>query len=138
MTGNTTLLKSEGIILPEKLQQKAIALPCKGSHPSKSQISGNTTKVTLLIPCMQSKVINYVNTCIDCKMFVKKKKKLQSCWFNKVPTKNWEAVAVDLFGPMPPSNHVILVQDLGSRYRGAQLVSSTKAEVISALKEIYN
>ena len=74
MTGNTTLLKSERIILPEKLQQKAIALPRKGSHPSKSQISGNTTKVTLLIPCMQSKVINYVNTCIDCKMFVKKKK----------------------------------------------------------------
>ena len=74
MTGNTTLLKSERIILPEKLQQKAIALPRKGSHPSKSQISGNTTKVTLRIPCMQSKVINYVNTCMDCKMFVKKKK----------------------------------------------------------------
>ena len=137
MTGNTTLLKSERIILPEKLQQKAIALPRKGSHPSKSQISGNTTKVTLLIPCMQSKVIKYFNTCIDCKMFVKKNK-LQSCWFNKVPMKNWEAVAVDLFGPMPSSNHVILVQDLGSRYRAAQLVSSTKAEVIPALKEIYN
>ena len=102
MTGNTTLLKSEGIILPEKLQQKAIALPCKGSHPSKSQISGNTTKVTLLIPCMQSKVINYVNTCIDCKMFVKKKQKTaellvqqssneelggsssRSCWANAI------------------------------------------------------
>ena len=70
-------------------------------------------------------------------MFVKKNK-LQSCWFNKVPMKNWEAVAVDLFGPMPSSNHVILVQDLGSRYRAAQLVSSTKAEVIPALKEIYN
>ena len=136
MTGNTTLLKSERIILPEKLQQKAIALPRKGSHPSKSQISGNTTKVTLLIPCMQSKVINYVNTCIDCKMFMKKK--LQSCWFNKVPTKNWEAVVVDLVGPMPSSNHVILVQDLGSRYRAAQLVRSTKAEVIPALKELYN
>ena len=137
MTGNTSLLKSERIILPEKLQQKAIALPRKGSHPSKSQISRNTTKVTLLIPCMQSKVIKYFNTCIDCKMFVKKNK-LQSCWFNKVPMKNWEAVAVDLFGPMPSSNHVILVQDLGSRYRAAQLVSSTKAEVIPALKEIYN
>ena len=130
------MLKSERIILPEKLQQKAIALPRKGSHPSKSQISGNTTTVTLLIPCLQSKVINCVNTCINCKMFVKKNK-LQSCWFNKVPTKNWEAVAVDLFGPMPSSNH-ILVQDLGSRYRAVQLVSSTKAEVIPALKEIYN
>ena len=48
-------------------------------------------------------------------------------------------VAVDLFGPMPSSNHVIVVQDLGSRYPAAKLVSSTKAEeVIPALKEIYN
>ena len=58
---------------------------------------------------------------------------------HKVPTKNWEVVAVDLFGPMPSSNHVIVVQGLGSRYPAAKLVSSTKAEkVIPALKEIYN
>ena len=57
---------------------------------------------------------------------------------HKVPTKNWELVAVDLFGPMLSSNHVIVVQDIGSRYPSAKLVSSTKAErVIPALKEIY-
>ena len=33
MTGNTILLKSNRIILPEKLQQKAIELAHKGSHP---------------------------------------------------------------------------------------------------------
>ena len=48
-------------------------------------------------------------------------------------------VAVNLFGPVPSSNHVILLQDLGSRYPAAKLVSSTKAEkVIPALKEIYS
>ena len=53
--------------------------------------------------------------------------------------KNWEIVAVDLYGPMPSSNHVVVVQDLGSRYPPAKLVSSTRAEsVISALKDIYN
>ena len=57
---------------------------------------------------------------------------------HKVPTKNWEVVAVHLFGPMLSSNHVIVVQELGSKYPAAKLVSSTKGEVIPALREIYN
>ena len=66
-----------------------------------------------------------------------KKKSVEPLAQHKVPTKNWEVVAVDLFGPMPSSNHVIIVQDTGSRYPAAKLVSSAKAEkVITALKEI--
>ena len=58
---------------------------------------------------------------------------------HKVLSKNWEIVALDLYGPMPSSNHVVVVQDLGSRYPPAKLVSSTRAEsVTSALKDIYN
>ena len=50
MTGNTILLKSERIALPEKLQQKAIELSHKGSYPGRSQINGEKTKVTLFLP----------------------------------------------------------------------------------------
>ena len=40
---------------------------------------------------------------------------------------------------MPSNNHVVVVQDLGSRFPAAKLVTSTKPKkVISALKEIYN
>lgn len=40
---------------------------------------------------------------------------------------------------MPTSKHVIVVQDLGSRYLAAKLVASTKVErVIPALEEIYD
>ena len=40
---------------------------------------------------------------------------------------------------MPSSNHVVAVQDLGSRYPSAKLVSLTRAEsVIPALQDIYN
>ena len=40
---------------------------------------------------------------------------------------------------MLSSNHVIVVQDLGSRYPAAKLMSSAKAEkVIPAMNEIYN
>ena len=58
---------------------------------------------------------------------------------HKVLSKNWEIVALDLYGPMPSSNHVVVVQDLGSRYPSAKLVSLTRAEsVIPALQDIYN
>ena len=87
---------------------------------------------------MQSKVIDFANSCNDCKAFVDKKTR-EPIQRHKVPSKNWEIVAVDLYGPMPSSNHVVAVQDLGSRYPAAKLVSLARAEsVIPALKDICN
>ena len=113
MTGNTILLKSDRIILPEKLQQKAIELAHKGRHQGKSQME-RQLRSHFFFHDMQSKVMDYVNICIDCKIFVDKKT-VESLAQHKVPTKNWEVVAVDLFGTMPSSNHVVVVQDLESR-----------------------
>jgi len=57
---------------------------------------------------------------------------------HKVPGCSWDTLAVDLYGPMPSSRHIVVVQYLGSRYPAAKLVSSTKADkVIPVLDEIY-
>ena len=70
-------------------------------------------------------------------MFTDKKTK-EPLKHHQDPNKCWDMVAVDLFGPMPSSKHIVVVQDIGSRYPAAKLVSSTKADkVIPALKEIY-
>ena len=45
-------------------------------------------------------------------------------------SKNWEIVAVDLYGPMPSSNHVVVVQNLGYRYPAAKLVPLTRVEFV--------
>ena len=87
---------------------------------------------------MQQKVIRYVDSCIDCKAFIDKIT-YEPLFFHKVPSKNWEFVAVDLYGPIPSNNHVVVVQDLGSRFPAAKLVTSPRStKVIPALKEIYN
>ena len=58
---------------------------------------------------------------------------------HKVHSKCWEQVSVDLFGSMPSSHHIVVVQDMTSRYPAAKLVTSTKAEkVIPAIQDIYN
>ncbi len=52
--------------------------------------------------------------------------------------KCWETVAADLYGPMPSSKHVVVVQVRASRFPAAKLVTSTQADkVIPALTEIY-
>ena len=72
MTGNSNLLKSDRIILPEKPQQKAIELAHEFSLTGKSQMERRLMS-TFFFHDMQSKVIDYVNTCIDCRIFVDKK-----------------------------------------------------------------
>ena len=86
---------------------------------------------------MNKKVKEFVESCDGCTMFVDKKTK-EPTKPHQVPEKCWDTVAVDLFGPMPSSKHVVVVQDLASRFPAAKLVTSMKADrVIPALSEIY-
>ena len=58
---------------------------------------------------------------------------------NKVPQKCWEEVSVDLFGPLPTSHHIVVVQDLASRFPVAKIVKSTSAKnVLPVLSDTYN
>ena len=84
------------------------------------------------------KIQQYADKSIDCQTFSTKKtsERIQP---HKVPTRCWEKVAVDLFGPMPLSHHGAVVQDFASRYPSAKIVSSTKAaKVFPALADFYN
>ena len=87
---------------------------------------------------MNSKVEEMVKTCSSCQSFTDKKTS-EPIKAHSVPSKNWEKVTADLFGPLPSSHHVVVVQDLASRYPAAKLVTSTKAsKVLPILADIYN
>ena len=58
---------------------------------------------------------------------------------NQVPEKCWDETSVDLFGPLPSKNHIIVIQDLASRYPVAKVIRSTKAKsVIPVLQDIQH
>ena len=87
---------------------------------------------------MDKKVKELVSTCLDCQAFTDKNMK-EPIQPNKVPDKCWEEVSVDLFGPLPTSNHVILIQDLASRFPLGKIVKSTSAKnVIPVMADAYN
>lgn len=137
ITGNKILLKGEKIILPESLICKAIELAHRGGHPGQSGLV-RRLRYHFYIPNLDIRVQEFVRKCSGCSTFVNKKT-IEPIRHHKITDKNWQTVAVDLFGPMPSSHHVVVVQDLKTRFPAAKLVSSTKADkVIPVLEEIYD
>ena len=54
------------------------------------------------------------------------------------PSSAWDTVALDLFGPFPTGKHVLIVQDVLTRYPAAKIVSNTSSsKIIPALNDIY-
>ena len=137
ITGNGIILKEDRIVLPRSLQQTAIELAHRGAHPGQSGME-RRLRYHFFFHDMYKLVEKFVRECPSCSMFVKKTVK-ETITHHKVPEHCWETVAVDLYGPMPSSKHVVVVHDLASRYPAAKLVSSTKAEkVLPVLADIYN
>jgi hypothetical protein len=137
VTGNGIILKSDRIVLPEALHQTAIELAHRGSHPAQSSME-RRLRSHFFFHDMDKKVSKFLSSCLMCCSFNDKKTN-EPLGRHEVPSKCWESVAVDLFGPMPSRNHVVVVQDLSSKFPAAKLVSSTSAErVLPALADIYN
>ena len=136
MTANGIILKGEKIVLPSNLQDTAIRLAHRGAHPGQSGLE-RRLRYHFFFHNMSKKIEEFVKSCNHCSMFIDKKTK-EPIKPHRVPEKCWDTVSVDLFGPMPTSKHVVVVQDLASRFPAAKLVTSTKADkVLPALSEIY-
>ena len=137
ITGNGILLKGDRIILPTSLQPLAIQLAHQGSHPGQSSME-RRLRYHFFFHNMNVKVASFLADCMDCKIYTDKKCK-EPLKSHEVPEKCWEKVSVDLFGPMPSRNHVLVIQDMASRFPAAKIVPSTSAEkVLPAMTEVYN
>ena len=137
VTGNGILLKGDRMILPSQLQDQAISLAHQGSHPRQNSME-RRLRFHFFFHDMYAKVAKFLASCADCPLFTNKNYK-EPQKAHEVPVKCWSKVAVDLFGPMPSRKHVVVVQDLSSRFPEAKLVSSTAADkVLPALKDIYD
>jgi hypothetical protein len=134
---NGTLVLQDRIILPASLHEKAVRLAHMGAHPGQNGLL-RRLRSHFYIRNLDERVKKLVETCLDCQTFTNKNVR-EPIQPNKVPRKCWEEVSVDLFGPLPSSNHIVVVQDLASRFPVAKIVRSTNAKsVIPVLAETYN
>ena len=137
VTGNNIILKGERMVLPESLHELSIQLAHRGAHPGQSGLT-RRIRSHFFFHDMDEKVAKFVSQCKMCQMFTDKRV-VEPIKAHKIPSKCWEKVSVDLYGPMPSKNHIVVVQDLKSRFPAAKLVQSTSSDkVLPKLGEIYN
>ena len=136
ITGNGTLLKDDRIILPESLHLEAIQLAHQGSYPGETGIQ-RRLRYHFFFHELNGKVHSHISPCKDCQIFTNKKTS-EPIAAHAVPNKCWDKVSVDLFGLMPSKRHIVVVQDLASRFPVGKIISSTKASsVLPALDDVY-
>ena len=136
-TNRGILLKDERIILPKSLQKDAVQLAHQGSHVGQSGLR-RRLRYHFYFHYMNDIVKKHIDECVDCQLFTGKKCS-EPIKHHNVPNKCWESVAVDLFGPLPSKNHVVVIQDLASRFPVAKLVKSTSAQsVLPVLSDTYD
>ena len=131
------VMKGEKIVLPQSMIKTAIEKAHQGGHPGMTTMK-RRLRTHFWCPQLNANVQEMVKNCKECAMFTPKNRRnpLQP---HKLESFNaWEKLSVDLFGPMPDQRHVIVAQDMVSRFPAAKILNKTDAShVTDALREFY-
>ena len=106
-----------------------IKLAPTGAHPGQKGLIQRLKR-------FRKKFAKYVNSLSYCQMFTNKLYR-HPIKPNKIPERCWKETSVDLFGPLPSKNHIVVIQDLTPRYSIAKLVQSTNAKSTVSVLEMY-
>ena len=130
------LMKEEKIVLPKSLWNLAIDKAHQGGHPGETRMKARVRN-HFWIPELNRLVKEKVSTCETCQRFTNKLTK-EPVTPHQTTGAAWEEVSIDLFGPLPDKRHVLVVQDIMSRFPTATIVPNTSAPpIIKALDNVY-
>ena len=130
------LMKGKKIILPRSLWNLAIDKAHQGGHPGETRMKSRVRN-HFWIPELNKLVKEKVSTCETCQRFTNKATR-EPVKAHQTTGVAWEEVSIDLFGPLPDKKHVLVVQDIMSRFPTATIVPNTSATpIIKALDNVY-
>ena len=131
------VMMGDKIVLPKAMINIAIAKAHQGGHPGMTTMK-RRLRTHFWCPQLNAKVQEVVRSCKECAMFTPKNRKnpLQPHMLKEFNA--WEKLSIDLFGPMPDQRHVIVAQDMVSKFPAAKILTKTDAaHVTEALREFY-
>ena len=132
------ILKENKIILPSKLIQVVIKKAHQGGHPGMTSMK-RRIRAHFYRPGLNEDIERAVKSCRECTLFTSKNRKSKLHPQITEQYNAWEKVSIDLFGPMPDNRHIVVVQDMVSKFPAARILTKTDADhTISAIKDIYS
>ena len=129
------ILRGTRIVIPKKLRPRVLSL----AHEGHLGIVGTKQKLRSKVwwPGMEKDAEKHCKTCYGCQL-VSRPSPPEPIRSTALPTGPWRDLAIDLLGPLPTGESILVVVDYYSRYYEIDIMRSTVAsKVISSLEEIF-
>ncbi|XP_054757939.2 uncharacterized protein K02A2.6-like [Lytechinus pictus] len=129
------LLRGTRIVIPKKLRKQCVAL----AHQGHLGVVGTKQRLRTKVwwPQMEKEVERYVKACHGCQITAAMPSPEPLCP-TPLPTGPWQAVAIDLLGPLPSKDYIFVVVDYYSRYYEIDIMKDTSSDrIIESLEKMF-
>ena len=129
------ILRGTRIVFPKKLRPRVLSL----AHEGHLGIVGTKQKLRSKVwwPGMEKDADKFCKACYGCQL-VSRPSPPEPIRTTTLPTGPWRDLAVDLLGPLPTGESILVVADYYSRYYERDVLRSTvTSKVISSLEEMF-
>ena len=135
ITSKGLILRGPRIVIPQSRQQRAIDIAHE-SHLGLTKIKA-LPREKIWFPNIDKLAKSTLEKCLPCQA-VGKPQQLEPLTMTRMPKGPWEIVHLDLYGPLPSGEYLLVVIDRYSRFPEVEIVRSTKAStVIPKLDKIF-
>eukprot|EP00795_Rhopilema_esculentum_P005121 gene5121-biopygen179 len=121
------ILRGSRIVIPLSLRQKAIDI----AHESHQGLSKTKAMIRekVWFPKIDDLVKATIDSCLACQA-TGKENRPEPLQLSELPTKPWEKLHIDYYGPLPTGDYLVVIIDRYSRFPEVEVVSSTKASTL--------
>nr|CAH7744111.1 unnamed protein product [Callosobruchus chinensis] len=121
------LLRGNRIVIPQTLTKRVLELAHEG-HPGET-VMKRRLRAKVWWPLIDKQTEQFVKACRDC-LLVSQPNRPPPMSRHKFPEGPWQCLAIDLMGPLPNKEMVLVLIDYYSRYQEIQFLKTTTSSVI--------
>lgn len=132
---NDILMRGTRIVIPSALRDRVLKLSHIG-HPgierTKQRLRGK-----VWWPQIDKDAERMVKSCLDCQL-VSGTTGREPMSVRELPSEPWHTLAMDMLGPLPSNESILVVIDLYSRYRITEVMKTTTSDdIIAKLRKVF-
>ena len=136
-TKNGVLLKGNLLVIPQELQHDILELAHRTLHQGVEKTKA-MLREKVWWPSINIDVENKIRHCHACQVTKPQDLKCQPLKMSEIPKTSWHTVAMDIQGPYPGGEYILLLVDYRSRYPVAVILKSiTSQSVIKCISKTF-
>jgi hypothetical protein len=129
------IFRGTRLVLPKKLNSQAVSIAHEG-HQGISRTKA-LLREKIWFPGIDSLVENAIKGCVSCQANYDPKRR-EPLQMTTLPSRPWQAVSVDFYGPLPSGHSLLVTRDDYSRFPVVDVLSSQSARAtIPALESLF-